>query len=103
MIKVDFVLKNNFYSELTIKGHANYDEYGKDIVCSAVSAIGVGGLNAIKEITGVDPDYKLDEGFINMKFNNDETSQTIAKTLYVQLLSIEQSYGKYIKINIQSM
>ena len=29
--------ENEFY--LTIKGHAEYGEYGKDIVCSAVSIL----------------------------------------------------------------
>ena len=33
MIKI--VVKNDV---ITISGHANYDEYGKDIVCSAVSS-----------------------------------------------------------------
>ena len=103
MIKVDFVLKNNFYTELTIKGHANYAESGSDIVCSAVSAIGVGGLNAIQKIKGYEPKYKVNDGFINVLFETDETSQIIAKTLYVQLKSVEESYGKFIKIKITNM
>ncbi|MDY4788768.1 MAG: ribosomal-processing cysteine protease Prp [Bacilli bacterium] len=103
MIKVDFVLKNNFYKELTIKGHANFDSYGKDIVCSAVSAIGVGGLNAIYQITGIKPDYEVEDGFIHLVFNTDEKSQTIAQTMLVQLQSIEESYNQYIKIKITTM
>ena len=103
MIKVDFVLKNNFYTELTIKGHANYAEAGSDIVCSAVSAIGVGGLNAIEKIKGEEPNYKIEDGFINVLFETDETSQIIAKTIYTQLKTIEESYGKYLKIKITTM
>ena len=103
MIKVDFVLKNNFYTELTIKGHANFAEEGSDIVCSAVSAIGVGGLNAIEKIKGEEPKYKIEDGFINVLFETDETSQIIAKTIYTQLKTIEESYGKYLKIKITTM
>ena len=103
MIKVDFVLKNNFYTELTIKGHANFAEEGSDIVCSAVSAIGVGGLNAIEKIKGEEPNYKIEDGFINVLFETDETSQIIAKTIYTQLKTIEESYGKYLKIKITTM
>lgn len=103
MIKVDFVLKNNFYKELTIKGHANYDSYGKDIVCSAVSAIGVGGLNAIYQITGQKPDYQIEDGYIHLEFIDDDKCQIIANTMLVQLQSIEESYKKYIKITITTM
>lgn len=40
MIKINFY-KNGFQ----VSGHAEFDEYGKDILCSAVSAIIMGSLN----------------------------------------------------------
>ena len=45
MIKV--VIKND---SITISGHANYDEYGKDIVCAAVSATVITTVNGILSI-----------------------------------------------------
>ena len=45
MIKI--VVKNDV---ITISGHANYDEYGKDIVCSAVSSTVITTINAILSI-----------------------------------------------------
>ena len=39
MIKVKAVSKGNYLQKIEIKGHANYDDYGKDIVCAAVSSI----------------------------------------------------------------
>ena len=47
MIKVKVLKENNFYKEITITGHANYDTYGKDIVCSSVSSIVITTVNAI--------------------------------------------------------
>jgi len=38
MTKIEWDLKNGFF-ELSIVGHAGYGEYGKDIVCSAVSIL----------------------------------------------------------------
>ena len=35
---------------ITISGHANYDEYGKDIVCSAVSSTVITTVNGILSI-----------------------------------------------------
>ena len=45
MIKV-LVKKDN----ITISGHALYDEYGKDIVCAAVSATVITTVNGILSI-----------------------------------------------------
>ena len=44
MIKVE--IKNN---KIEIKGHAYYDDYGKDIVCASVSSIVITTINAIIE------------------------------------------------------
>ena len=45
MIKV--VIKEDI---ITISGHANYDEYGKDIVCAAVSSTVITTVNGILSI-----------------------------------------------------
>jgi uncharacterized protein YsxB (DUF464 family) len=45
MIKV--VVKND---SITISGHANYNDYGKDIVCAAVSATVITTVNGILSI-----------------------------------------------------
>lgn len=38
MITARYTTDNGRYA-LTVEGHAGYDEYGKDIVCAAVSAL----------------------------------------------------------------
>ena len=47
MIKVNIEKNKTKIISLTISGHSNYDEKGKDIVCAGVSAIVVGGLNSL--------------------------------------------------------
>ena len=42
MIKIEVNKKN-----ISIVGHANYDEYGKDIVCAAVSSVVITSIEAI--------------------------------------------------------
>ena len=46
MIKATFVYCDKDLKSLTVKGHANSAPYGEDLVCAAISAIVVGGLNA---------------------------------------------------------
>ena len=47
MIKIKVEYDNNFISKIVITGHANYDDYGKDIVCAAVSASVLTTINGI--------------------------------------------------------
>ncbi len=39
MIKVSIIKEDKKYKKISILGHALYDDYGKDIVCSACSSI----------------------------------------------------------------
>lgn len=45
--------RQNQPQRVTISGHADYREHGKDIVCAAVSGISIGIINAIEKLLGV--------------------------------------------------
>ena len=47
MIKVNCVVSNGLISKISIKGHADYDTLGKDIVCAAVSSIVTTTINNV--------------------------------------------------------
>ena len=47
MIKIDVFNKDHIINKVIIKGHALYDDYGKDIVCASVSSIYICTVNAI--------------------------------------------------------
>jgi Predicted ribosomal protein len=105
MVKVSFLKKENKINQVIIKGHANFDVLGQDLVCAAVSSIAVGGINAIGEYFGRNSDkfkYDMNDGYINLEIYdiNQNDIQVILETLYFQLKTIEESYSKYIKINI---
>ena len=46
MIKVKLTKNNNYYKRIIITGHANYDDFGKDIVCAAVSSTVITSVNS---------------------------------------------------------
>lgn len=50
MIKVSIKKENDLVKQIKITGHANYDEYGKDIVCASCSSILITTVNAILSI-----------------------------------------------------
>ena len=47
MIKVEIKKQEGKIKEVLLKGHAMYDDYGKDIVCAGVSSIFITTVNAI--------------------------------------------------------
>ena len=47
MIKIQVEKENEQYRKVVIEGHAMYDDYGKDIVCSGVSAIVITTVNGL--------------------------------------------------------
>lgn len=99
MIEVNYLENNGVISKLEISGHANFDKKGKDIVCSAISAIGVGGINALTNIDEIE--IVINDGYIlvNGSGLNNEYNQIVLKTMLTQLKTIEKSYSKYIKVS----
>ncbi len=98
MIKVNVLVDKNI-EEINIIGHANYDEYGKDIVCSAASSIVTTTVNAILIFDNSYISYQeLPNKFI-IKINeyNDIVSKLITNMLNL-LKELENDYPKYIKI-----
>ncbi|AWB45717.1 ribosomal-processing cysteine protease Prp [Paenibacillus sp. CAA11] len=87
-----------------VKGHANYAERGRDIVCAGVSAVTVGTVNAIEKLTGIEMDSEMEHGFLSAVLpesaagSSKEQAQLLLSSLVVMLESIELSYGKYLKI-----
>jgi len=88
-----------------VTGHAQYDEPGKDIVCSAVSAVTVGTVNAIEALTGVVPDAQVRSGYLDVRVPGkgmdgvkEERVQLLLEGMIVMLQSIEETYGSYIKL-----
>ena len=101
MINILVKKEENRIQQITVSGHAYYDELGKDIVCSAVTAIIIGGINAIDQANLIECcEYEVEAGFVDLKILNDlnKTLQVILETLYVQFKSIEETYAKYITI-----
>ena len=87
MIKVKVLKENNFYKEITITGHANYDTYGKDIVCSSVSSIVITTVNAIISTNGVK--IKV--------LKEDEVTNKLLDNMINLLYELQKDYEKTIK------
>ena len=96
MIKVSIISSGEIVNGLEVKGHANFAEHGKDLVCAGVSCIITGGFNAlnkedVEEIT-------LEEGYAKVIVSPESKSVDVINVILIQLKTIQESYPKFIKI-----
>lgn len=107
MIKAIIFRDNHEYLVgFEISGHAGYAVIGKDIVCAAVSFLATTVINSLEEQLSVQLSYSVDEtdGHLicyipaNIDRGDQEKAQVILKTLEIGLKSMEQEYGKYVKL-----
>lgn len=61
-----------FVEQIKVTGHAHFAEHGMDIVCAAVSAVTIGMVNAMEQITGVTVHQEDDgEGKVDCRIPDD--------------------------------
>ena len=93
MIKVSIKQK-----QIIIKGHANYDELGKDIVCASVSSMVITTVNAILRIDNDAIKYSDNNGVTIDIIKDDEITNKLINNLIDLLEELKKQYPKYIEI-----
>lgn len=98
MIKIIYQKKDNQINQIQINGHANYAEFGKDIVCASVSCIAITSINGILSIN--DKAIKYTEGkTLSIKnLKNDEVTNKLLANMLVLLKDLAIDYPKNIEI-----
>jgi len=98
MIKVN-VEGSKKIEKIKILGHAMYDEYGKDIVCSSVSSIVITTVNGIYEIN---KNYlqveELKDGMIITILAKDDICDKLIKNMLSLLSELSESYPENIMV-----
>ncbi|MEK3981072.1 ribosomal-processing cysteine protease Prp [Psychrobacillus sp. FSL K6-2836] len=110
MIKVTITKdQSGHIHSFEMKGHADFAEHGKDLVCAGASAVSFGAVNAVIALTEITPiiTQKGDGGYLYVEvpsISNLEKAaqiQLILEAMVVSLQTIEQDYAKYIKITFK--
>ena len=99
MIEIKVQSNLGKFVSLKVTGHANSAESGKDLVCSAVSAVVTGGFNAIKEVKNFS--FVLEEGNAQLKSLGTISShdEVVIETMLTQLKTIAETSPKFVKFN----
>lgn len=90
---INIVFKENGF---VAQGHANYDEYGKDIICAGISSILNGSINWFENIK-----YSIEDGYIELLINNiTNEDRRKLNLIQIQIKSIElnESYKPFLKV-----
>ena len=94
MIKVEVTKKN-----ISIHGHAMYADFGKDIVCAAVSSIVMTSVESIASINEAAIDLKENQDGLDIIINkHDDITNKLINTMLTLLDELAKKYPKNIKI-----
>ena len=100
MIKINISKKDNLIEEIFIKGHALFDQSGKDIVCASVSSIAITTVNAIIKYKPGSIKYEEKDGYLKIEIlSHDDLVDLLLNNMVDLLKELETQYSKYIKIN----
>ncbi len=108
MIEISILKNKDNYIGIKTSGHAEFDDYGRDIVCASVSVLVINTINSIDKFCKLDYFLESNEetGEIDFRINenvNDE-SNLLMKSLVLGLEGIRDSYSeKYLKIFIKEV
>ncbi|MBR4618512.1 MAG: ribosomal-processing cysteine protease Prp [Bacilli bacterium] len=99
MIKVETKKENGKYIGVKILGHAMYDDYGKDIVCSAASSIVTTTVNGILSLKKGSLSYMISKQGMNIKIlSDDSTTQVLIQNMISLLKELEKNYKDNIQV-----
>ena len=96
MIKVNIYGKND---KIELKGHALFDDYGKDIVCAGVSSVVTTTINAILTFNKDYIYYSNENDLFTIEVkNHNEIVDNLINNMIDMLENIEEDYPNNIKI-----
>ena len=99
MINVKVEKENAKYKKITVLGHAMYDDYGKDIVCAAVSSITTTTVNGILALNKNSLSYMVSKKGLSIDIKNtDETTQILIGNMVSLLKELEVNYPENIEV-----
>lgn len=85
--------------EIKISGHANYAEYGHDIICAGATALAQTLIKSIQDLTEDEIEYDIKPGLAEIKYRNlSERSRTLVDSFFIGICLIADEFPEYIRI-----
>ena len=103
MIDVTLLIKKEKRLGFSIKGHANFDQHGYDIVCAAVSILSYTAVNTL-DYYEIDFDFFDDENEMKVSLENpNEKSEIILNDFEIGIKTLLTNYNEYVNLNYREV
>lgn len=103
MIDVTLLIKKEKRLGFAIKGHANFDQHGYDIVCAAVSILSYTVVNTL-DYYEIDFDFFDDENEMKVSLkNSNEKSEIILNDFEIGIKTLLTNYNEYVNLNYREV
>lgn len=103
MIDVTLLIKNEKRLGFAIKGHANFDQHGYDIVCAAVSILSYTAVNTL-DYYEIDFDFFDDDNEMKVSLENpNEKSEIILNDFEIGVKTLLTNYNEYVNLNYREV
>ncbi|MBO4396387.1 MAG: ribosomal-processing cysteine protease Prp [Eubacterium sp.] len=97
MIRVVIGRRDSYINMFRVSGHAEYDDYGKDIICSAMSMLAINTVNSLQFIADetFDIEQDEDEGLISAAFDHkpNEKAEVLLAAFELGVQGVIDQYG----------
>lgn len=103
MIDVTLKTKNDNVVGFNISGHADFDQEGSDIVCSAVTILAYSALNTLDQY--VDSIEFVDENEVMSLYSNEHNDQIDIIFTYFEtgIQTLLGNYNEYINLHYEEV
>ena len=99
MIRVKVLYSHDSIESISVSGHANFDAFGRDIVCASVSSIVITSVNAILRLENDAISYTESNGICIDVVRHSNIVDVILLNMVSLLEELEKQYKKNIIIN----
>ena len=84
---------------ITVSGHANYAEAGKDIVCAGVTALVQGLIRSMESLTGDQIQYDITPGRADIYYGDlSEAGKLLVDSFFIGVCQIADEFPEHVNI-----
>ena len=84
---------------ITVSGHANYAEAGKDIVCAGVTALVQGLIRSIESLTRDQIQYDITPGRADIYYGDlSEAGELLVDSFFIGVCQIADEFSEHVNI-----
>ena len=84
---------------ITVAGHAEYAEAGKDIVCAGVTALTLTLIRSLEGLTSDEIEYEISPGKADMHYRDlSEAGKLLVDSFFIGVCSIADEFPDYVRI-----